>query len=149
MQFPGVLIHGRSRLGAAVAFRIVEIKCGNGMFAENAFELGAAVRRPGGVISHNLIVVFPPGTTSGQEPLTLRLQTMRGRYVARYQILAMSQEFCCPPDEVLHAVGTWRFGMGGAANSRWHGFASQRAQREDRETRALSVAIPVSAYISR
>jgi serine/threonine protein kinase len=47
------------------------------------------------------------------------------------------------------AAGTSRSGMGGAANSRWQGFASQRAQRADRATRALSVAIPVSAYICR
>jgi len=49
----------------------------------------------------------------------------------------------------FNAAGTLRSGMGGAANNRWHGFASQRAQRADRETRALSVAIPVSAYICR
>ena len=30
--------------------------------------------------------------------------------------------------------------MGGAANSRWHGFASQRAHWAERETLALSVA---------
>jgi len=47
------------------------------------------------------------------------------------------------------ATGTLRSGMGRAANNRWHGLASQRAQRADRETRALSVAIPVSAYICR
>src|ERR1700674_5294663 len=70
-QFPGVLIHGRSRLSAAVAFRVVETKWGNGMFA-SAFEGGAAAHRPDGVISHNLIVVLLPGTTSGQEVLTLR-----------------------------------------------------------------------------
>jgi hypothetical protein len=146
---PGVLIHGRGRLSTTLAFSVVEINCGNGMFAENAFESGAAVHRPGGVISHHLIVVFLPVTTLEQEVLTLRLQTMRGRFVARDQLLAMSQEFCCPPDDMLHPTGTLRFGMGGAANSRWHGLASQRAQREDREMRALSVAIPVSAYISR
>jgi hypothetical protein len=49
----------------------------------------------------------------------------------------------------VEAAGTLRSGMGGAANSRWQGFASHRAQRADRETRALSVAIPVSAYICR
>jgi hypothetical protein len=39
--------------------------------------------------------------------------------------------------------------MSGPANSRRQGRASQRAQRVDQATRALSVAIPVSAYILR
>jgi hypothetical protein len=37
--------------------------------------------------------------------------------------------------------------MGAAANSFWHGLASNRAQRALDFLRALSVAIPVSAYI--
>jgi len=40
-------------------------------------------------------------------------------------------------------------GMGRAANNMRHGFAIQRAQRTERVTRALSIAIPVFAYICR
>ena len=40
-------------------------------------------------------------------------------------------------------------GIGGAANSRRVGGASRRAHRSARETRALSVEIPVFAYICR
>jgi len=43
--------------------------------------------------------------------------------------------------------GTLSSGMGVPANNRRQGLDSQRAQRPDHETRALSVAIPVSAYI--
>src|SRR5579859_4761208 len=50
-------------------------------------------------------------------------------------------------DEVF--AGTRRSGMGGPVNRRRHGFAIQRAQRAERATRALSVAMPVSAYIRR
>jgi hypothetical protein len=45
--------------------------------------------------------------------------------------------------------GTWSSGIGRAEKRARHGFASQRAQRVDRAIRALSVAIPVSAYIWR
>ena len=44
-------------------------------------------------------------------------------------------------------AGTSRFGMGDPANSRRQGFKIQRAHFVDRSTRALSVAIPVFAYI--
>jgi hypothetical protein len=54
MQFPDVLIDGRSRLGTAVTFRVVEIPCGDSLFAENAFEGDAAVHRLCGVIAHKL-----------------------------------------------------------------------------------------------
>ena len=40
-------------------------------------------------------------------------------------------------------------GNGRATNKRWHGLAIRRAQRFARLTRALSVAIPVFAYICR
>jgi hypothetical protein len=53
-----------------------------------------------------------------------------------------------PVSSSVHG-GTCRSGIGGAANSRRHGRASQRAHREARFTRALSVAIPVLAYIWR
>ena len=39
--------------------------------------------------------------------------------------------------------------MGVPAKRRRHGLASHRAHRPDHDTRALSVAIPVSAYIWR
>src|SRR5690242_18384572 len=45
--------------------------------------------------------------------------------------------------------GALRCGMGRAANSNLQGLASQRADRADQARRALSVAIPVSAYICR
>lgn len=47
------------------------------------------------------------------------------------------------------AAGTCRCGMGRPANSFWQGLASHRAQSADHATRALSVAMPVSAYILR
>ena|SRR5581483_1504103 len=40
-------------------------------------------------------------------------------------------------------------GIGRAANNMRQGFAIQRAQRTERLTRALSIAIPVFAYICR
>jgi hypothetical protein len=46
-------------------------------------------------------------------------------------------------------TGTARSGIGFAVNNRRHGFAIHRAQFADRPTRALSVAMPVLAYICR
>src|SRR5687767_5226762 len=46
-------------------------------------------------------------------------------------------------------AGTCRSGIGRAANSRRHGRAIHRAHRFARLTRALSVAMPVFAYICR
>ena len=46
-------------------------------------------------------------------------------------------------------AGAARSGIGAAMNSRRAAFASQRARRTERATRALSVAIPVLAYICR
>lgn len=48
-----------------------------------------------------------------------------------------------------YAPGTCRSGMGGAAKRRWAGLAIRRAQRVERETRALSVDRPVLANICR
>jgi hypothetical protein len=45
--------------------------------------------------------------------------------------------------------GISRPGIGSPANNRRHGTAIQRAHRADRFTRALSVAMPVFAYICR
>src|SRR5580658_10348460 len=47
------------------------------------------------------------------------------------------------------APGTSRSGIGLPAKRRRQGFAIHRVHRPDQETRALSVAIPVSAYIIR
>ena len=47
------------------------------------------------------------------------------------------------------SVGSTRSGIGAATNSRRAALASQRARRADRATRALSVAMPVLAYICR
>jgi hypothetical protein len=44
-------------------------------------------------------------------------------------------------------AGSWRCGMGAATNSRRERRASHRARRAERSTRALSVAMPVFAYI--
>ena len=51
----------------------------------------------------------------------------------------------------LHELyaGTWRFGMGRPANRWRQGLPSKRTHLPERETRALSVAMPVSAYIWR
>ena len=46
-------------------------------------------------------------------------------------------------------VSSSRVGMGRPAKSRRHGMAMSRAQRAERFTRALSVAMPVLAYIWR
>ena len=48
-----------------------------------------------------------------------------------------------------YSDGIANSGMGRAAKRRRHGRASQRAHCTDRETRALSVAMPVLAYICR
>ena len=45
--------------------------------------------------------------------------------------------------------GTWRCGIGVVRNRRRVASPSQRAHHVDRATRALSVAIPVLAYICR
>lgn len=45
MQLFSVTIDRRSRLCAAIALRLVEVKNGNGMLAESAFESNAAVVR--------------------------------------------------------------------------------------------------------
>ena len=50
---------------------------------------------------------------------------------------------------VRYRAGTCSSGMGGAENSRLSGMASQRAHAAERETRALSVAMPVLPYICR
>jgi len=52
-----MLIDHRCRLGTTVAVGDVEVEGGDAMFAERAFECGAAVHRFGGVISHIFIVV--------------------------------------------------------------------------------------------
>ena len=51
--------------------------------------------------------------------------------------------------KVSSQFGVCRSGIGGAENSRRHGAAMIRAQRAERFTRALSVAMPVLAYIWR
>ena len=48
-----------------------------------------------------------------------------------------------------HLVITWQSGMGRAENNMRQGFAIQRAHRTERVKRALSIAIPVLAYIWR
>ena len=48
-----------------------------------------------------------------------------------------------------YGAGTCRSGMGSAAKRRWAGLAIRRAQRVERDTRALSVERPVLANICR
>src|SRR5436305_13676821 len=62
---------------------------------------------------------------------------------------SLQEVFCSAAAVPLHFPGISSCGIGEAANRRWQGLASQRAHRADRETRALSVATPVSAYICR
>ena len=52
MQLLSMLINGSGGLGTAVAFAVIEIKGGYGMFAKNTLERDAAVQRPGRVITH-------------------------------------------------------------------------------------------------
>ena len=60
MQFFGMLSYGRRCLGAAVAFRVIEIHGGDRVLAENAVERNAAVQRLGGVVAHTFIVASRP-----------------------------------------------------------------------------------------
>jgi hypothetical protein len=61
-----MLIYHCCRLRAAVAIGAVEIKSGDGMLTEGAFECGAAIQRFGCVISHIFIVVLLPVQVWGQ-----------------------------------------------------------------------------------
>lgn len=54
-----------------------------------------------------------------------------------------------PRTQNLFYAGTCKSGIGGAENRRRQGAAMIRAQRAERLTRALSVAMPVLAYIWR
>jgi len=51
--------------------------------------------------------------------------------------------------DMAHQTGVARSGIGRALNKRRQGLAIHRAHRADRPTRALSVAMPVLAYICR
>jgi hypothetical protein len=53
MLFPSVPVYCASGLRPAIALILVEIKRGDGSFAENALECNAAVYRFGCVTSHN------------------------------------------------------------------------------------------------
>ena len=58
MRLFDMLIHGRRRLGAAVALRVIEIHGGDRVLAENTVERNAAVHRLRGVVPHTFILVF-------------------------------------------------------------------------------------------
>jgi len=47
-----MLIDRSSSLCAAIAFRVVEIKCMDGEFTDGALKLKAAIQRLSGVIAH-------------------------------------------------------------------------------------------------
>jgi hypothetical protein len=49
----GVLVHGPSRLGAAVAVQAVEFPCGDRVSTESALEYAKTVHHFDGVMSHN------------------------------------------------------------------------------------------------
>jgi hypothetical protein len=83
MQFFGMLIYGRRCLGAAVAFRVIEIHGGDRVLAENAVERNAAVQRLGGVVAHTFIVVFPPETGGKLKTSACLTADGRRRAVAR------------------------------------------------------------------
>lgn len=89
--------------------------------------------------------VSRPATIGGG--LCLSLTSFQGTIILVCVVLYQSP--ACGSNETFHSAGTSSSGMGRAAKSRWQGLASHRAQRADLETRALSVAIPVSAYICR
>jgi hypothetical protein len=79
---------------------------------------------------------------SGINPVTLMRQSEHARSgVNRHQ--AAGWMLCIAAAERINS------GIGFATNNSRHGFASQRAQRVDFDTRALSVAMPVLAYICR
>ena len=70
--------------------------------------------------------------------------------------MAMFRQLWCSDMAIYATWGTFRTlkvitqsGMGRAANNMRQGFAIQRAQRTERLTRALSIAMPVFAYICR
>jgi hypothetical protein len=56
---------------------------------------------------------------------------------------------CVDDDAAATGRSIRRWGIGRPANNRRQGIAINRAHRTDRLTRALSVAIPVFAYIWR
>lgn len=57
MQLGRVLIHSRCSLGAAVAFRAVEVQGINGVLAVSALEDDPAVHSIGGIAAHIVIVI--------------------------------------------------------------------------------------------
>ena len=61
----------------------------------------------------------------------------------------LRQRGACPRLLFVCARGSWRSGIGAATNNRRTALASHRARRAERATRALSVAMPVFAYICR
>jgi hypothetical protein len=109
-----VLVHCGGRLGATVTLGVIEISGGDGVFTESAPEGYSAIDPSGGVIAHNLIVVAAGHVLPGQEVLTFRLNP--ATEWAHYPF-ASSQE-SATSGVALHASGTFRLGMGGAAKSR-------------------------------
>jgi len=70
------------------------------------------------------------------------------------ELMILNSELTIPPKVfgvgmVALCCGTRSSGIGCALNNRWHGFANKRAMVVARLLRALSVAIPVFAYICR
>lgn len=53
MRFLDMPVDGRSCLGTAITFAVVEIKRVHGKFADSAGKRDAAVQRLGGVVTHN------------------------------------------------------------------------------------------------
>ena len=83
MQFPGMLIHGRSRLSTIIALGAVKIASGDTVLAENAFERDAAIHRLGCVISHSFHCSSICALAFGQEVLTLRVEALWNQVVWR------------------------------------------------------------------
>src|SRR5688500_17830973 len=87
----------------------------------------------------------PPTKDCADRKIPLRRRVRkRGPLAPRIPQAAGARSWSLKP-----VSGTARSGIGGAWNNRRQGLAIQRAHMAERLTRALSVAIPVLAYICR
>ena len=77
MESFGVLIHGGSCLGAAVAFHMVELKRIHAEFASHAFERDAVADLLGCVVAHCFIVIHVARTTFEQQGLAFRRKALK------------------------------------------------------------------------
>jgi hypothetical protein len=127
--------------------------------------LAAAVHRLGQVARIGVRAVFREScvlsggvlSSRANGRLTVRHGNQTGTGVAPSRTGASNQRSVHRPmiastqleDSRAWSAGTCRSGIGRPANRRRHGTAIHRARRAERLTRALSVAMPVFAYIWR